>query len=62
MTDDQGRWRLNGSIAWTPKLVRRLEALDDKIARVVDHWLDHIIGGFVTGFAVDTLVSYNEVE
>ena len=47
---------------WTPELVRRLEASEDKIARSIDHWLDRIIGGFVTKFAVDTSVSYNKVE
>lgn len=28
----------------------------------VDHWLDQILGGFVTEFAVDTSVSYNDAE
>ena len=28
----------------------------------IDHWLDRIIGGFITEFAVDTSVSYNEAE
>ena len=40
----------------------KLEASKDKIAHVVDHWLNCIIGGFVTEFAVDTSVSYNEAE
>jgi len=43
-------------------MVRRLEAVEDKIVRVVDHWLDRIIGGFITEFVVDTSVSYSEVE
>ena len=47
---------------WTPELVCRLEALGDKIAQVVDHWLDQIIGGFITEFAVDTSISYGEAE
>jgi len=47
---------------WTPELVRRLEASEDKIARAIDHWLDQIIGGFIIEFAVDTLVSYSEAE
>jgi len=42
--------------------VRSLEASEDKIARIVDHWLDRIIGGFITDFTIDTLVSYSEVE
>jgi len=58
LTNSQGRWRLNGLIVWTPKLVQRLEASKDKITNIVDHWLDRIIG-FVTNFAVNTLVKYN---
>lgn len=29
---------------------------------IVDHWIDRIIGGFVTEFVVDTSVSYNKEE
>lgn len=47
---------------WTLELVWRLEDSEDKIACIVDHWLDQVIGGFVTEFAVDTLVSCNESE
>ena len=42
--------------------MQRLEASEDKITRVVDHWIDRIIGGFVTKFVVNTPVSYNEAE
>ena len=47
---------------WTPELARKLEASKDNVAQAVDHWLDRIIGGFITKFAIDTTVSYNEVE
>lgn len=49
-------------IMWTPELVRRLEASEDKIMQAVDHWLDRIIGGFINEFAIETTVSYNEAE
>ena len=62
LIDNQGRWKLDGPIVWTPKLVWRLEASKDKIARAIDHWLGRIIGGFVTEFTVDTLVIYSEAE
>lgn len=42
--------------------MQKLEAFEDKIVHAIDHWLDHIIGGFVIEFAVDTSVSYNEAE
>ena len=62
LADNQGRWKLDGPIVWTPELVWRLEASEDKIARAVDQWLDRIIGWFIIEFAVDTSVNYIEVE
>ena len=60
--DDQGRQRFDILIIRTPELVWILGASKDKSMHVVDHWLNCIIGDFVTEFAVDTLVSYNESE
>ena len=62
LTDSQGRWKLNSLIVWNPELVRQVETFENKIVRVVDHWLDRIIGGFVTKFVVDTSVSYIEAR
>ena len=53
-------WKLDNPIVWTLELVHRLEALEDKIVCTVDHWLDQIIGGFITEFTIDTSVSYSE--
>jgi len=50
LANSQGRWRLENPLVWTLELVQRLEASKDKIARAVNHWLDRIIGGFVTKF------------
>ena len=62
LADNQGRWKLDNPIVWTPELVHRLEVSEDKIAHVVVHWLDRIIGGFITEFAVDTSVNYSKAE
>ena len=62
LADSQGRCKLDRAIVWTPELVHRLEVSEDKIATAVVHWLDQIIGGSITNFVVDTLVSYNEAE
>lgn len=62
LADSQGRCKLDQLIVWTPELVCRLEAFEDKIARAVDHWMDWIIRGFITEFVIDTIVSYNEAE
>ena len=57
LVNSQGRCRLDKPIVWTPELVHRLEASEDKNVHVVDHWLNEIIGGFIIKFAVDTLVN-----
>ena len=62
LADSQGRCRLNKPIVWTLELVHKLEVSEDKIARAVDHWLDRIIGGFITEFVVDTTISYSEAK
>lgn len=62
LADSVGRCRLDHPIMWTPELVRRLEAIEDKIAHAVDHWLDRVIGGFIIEFAIDTTVSYSEAK
>ena len=62
LANGQGRCRLDNPIVWTPKLVRILESYEDIITRIISHWLDCIIGGFVTEFAVDTSASYSEAE
>lgn len=62
LANGQGRWRLDGLIVQTQKLVQKLEASEDKVMRVVNHWLDRIIGGFVTEFMVNNSVSYSEEE
>ena len=61
LADSQGRWKLNNPIVWTPKW-----CVDWKHRRIrsctIDHWLDQIIVGFITEFAVDTLLGYSEAK
>lgn len=62
LANSQGKWKLDDPIVWNPKLVWRLDASEDKIAHSIDHWIDHIIGGFINEFTVNTFFSYNEAE
>lgn len=62
LADNEGRCRLDQHIVWTLELVRRLEATEDQIACVVDHWLDWVIGVFITEFVIDKTMSYSEAE
>ena len=47
---------------WTLEAIQRLEQIDNPISRAVDYWLNSLLEGFVTEFAVDTLKDYSEVE
>lgn len=47
---------------WTPELVHKLEATEDKITRAIDHCLDRVIGGCITEFTIDTTMSYSKAE
>ena len=47
---------------WIPKLVQQLEKTNNMITHTIDHWIDCVMGGFVTKFAIDHFVSYSEAE
>ena len=49
-------------VEWTPEAIERLKRTDNSISRAVDFWLNSLLEGFVTKFAVDTLKAYIEVE
>lgn len=52
----------NKHTTWTPDLIKQLKNTDNNIMRVVDYWINIILGGFITEVAIDTSVSYNKVE
>ena len=47
---------------WNPKLVRQLNYVSNTTSRVADFWLNNILGGYFTKFAVDCTQSYSVVE
>jgi hypothetical protein len=49
-------------IEWNPVEIVQLQQVDNKFTRAVDFWLDSIVTGFITKFAVDTVKSYNAAE
>lgn len=55
-------FRNHNPTMWTPKMIKQLRKIDNTIARVVNYWIENIIGGFITKFVIDTSVSYSEDE
>lgn len=47
---------------WTPELIQQLKNTTNRISRVVDFWIDSILGGFITEFTVESIVSYNKAK
>ena len=52
--------RSNKPAEWTPEAIQRLKRTDNPISREVDFWLNSLLEGFVTKFAIDTLKAYSE--
>ena len=48
--------------SWTLELIQALQETSNKASREVEVWLDSILEGYITEFAVDTTKSFNEVE
>jgi hypothetical protein len=49
-------------LEWNPKEIVQLQQVDNKFMPAVDFWLDNIVAGFITEFAVDTKKSYSATE
>ena len=49
-------------VEWTLKVIQRLKCIDNSISKAVGFWLNSLLEGFVTKFAVDTLKAYRKLE
>ena len=49
-------------LEWTSVQIAQLQHVNNKFTYTVDFWLDNIVAGFITEFAVDTANSYSAVE
>jgi hypothetical protein len=45
-------------VEWTTENIARIQKVNNKFTHIVDFWLDNIVAGFITKFAVDTAKSY----
>jgi hypothetical protein len=50
------------SVEWTIENIARLERVNNKFTRTMDFWLDIIIVGFITEFAIDIVKSYTVAD
>ena len=62
LVEFQKCWKDEWVTQWTLELIQQLEKVDNTITLTIDHWVDSVIGGFVTEFSIDQFVSYSEAE
>ena len=48
--------------SWTLELIQELWEIDNKASQDIEVWLDSILEGYITEFAVDTNKSFSEAE
>jgi hypothetical protein len=49
-------------LEWTLIQIEQLQQVNNKFTRAIDFWLDSIVVGFITEFAVDTTKLYIAME
>jgi hypothetical protein len=50
------------SVVWMSALIKKVKRVDNAMSRVVDHWFDSTIGGYIIEFSIDRVESYSQVE
>ena len=43
-------------------MIREITSVSNPISRDVDFWVDNILQGYITEFAVETITSYSEAK
>ena len=49
-------------VEWSDQLVREITSVSNPIYRVVDFWVDGILQGYITEFAIETIIAYSEAK
>jgi hypothetical protein len=62
LADTQFEIRSRPLVVWMSVLIKKFKRVDNAMSRVVDHWFDNTIGGYITEFVVDKVESYSQDE
>ena len=49
-------------VEWSAQLIRELTSVSNPISRAIDFWVNSILQGYITEFAVETITLYSEAE
>ena len=47
---------------WSDQLIQEVTSVSNVVSRDVDFWVDSILQGYITEFAIDTVTSYSEAK
>ena len=53
LADTQFKIRSRPPVVWTSELIKKVKRVDKVVSRVVDHWFDSTIVGYIIEFFVD---------
>jgi len=60
---DESAWCSNGeSKEWMPENIQQLKEISNHISRAIDFWINSILKGYVTEFAIQYTMSYSVLE
>jgi hypothetical protein len=62
LEDTQFEIRSRPPIVWMSTLIKKVKRVDNVVSRVLDHWFDSTIGGYITNVFVDRVESYSQDE
>jgi hypothetical protein len=62
LADTQFEVRSIPPVVWTLTLIKKVKGVDNAMSRVVDHWFDTTIVGYITEFDIDRVESYNQAK
>ena len=62
LTERRKNFQEDQSPASTPERIKLLKRVNNAVSRVVDFWTTRTLEAFVTEFAIDTSMSFNEAE
>ena len=56
----QKKFERREAVEWSHQLVREITSVSNTIFRDVDIWVDSILQGYITEFAIEMITSYSE--
>jgi hypothetical protein len=62
LADTQFEIKSRTPVVWTPALIQKVKRVENVVSRVVDHWFDSTIKGYITEFVVDKTKSYSQAK